>query len=448
MNDTVEVAGETMRRTNVRYLVLVMIFIITSLNYADRASLSITASTMRAEFGINAIKMGYIFSAFGLTYVLAQLPSGWLLDRFGARRVYALSLFFWSLFTLLQGGVGVVGGAAAVIPALIALRCLVGLAEAPAFPANAKVVASWFPASERGTASAVVTSATYFAAAVFTPAMAWLTHMSGWRNVYLCFGVGGMLLALLWLKLMRDPVAHPRVNLAELEHISRGGGLIDAKAQKTAEHRGIKTTVGIVCQLMSRRMLLGIYLGQYCVNVLLYFFLTWFPIYLVQSRGMSILQAGIVTILPAVFGFAGGVAGGAFSDMLLRKGHSLTFARKLPIIAGMVLSMSMIVCNYVSADAAIVALMILSYFGKGFGGLGWAVISDVAPKEAVGVLGAIFNTFGNIAGIVTPIVIGYIVETTKSFNGALIFVSANALVAILSYAIIVKDIRRVNLKLS
>ncbi|MHA6844846.1 hypothetical protein [Ralstonia syzygii] len=161
---------------------------------------------------------------------------------------------------------------------------------------------------------------------------------------------------------------------------------------------------------------------------------------------MSILPAGIVTTLPVVCGFAGGVAGDAFSDALLRRGYSLTLARKLPTISGMLLSMTMTVCNYVSADVAVVALMVLSYFGKGSGGLGWAVISDVAPKEAVGILGAIFNTFRNVAGIVTPIVICSIVETMKSFNGARIFVSANALVAILSCAVIIKDIRRVELK--
>lgn len=148
--------------------------------------------------------MGYIFSAFSWAYVLSQLPAGWLLDRFGARRVYAASIFSWSLFTLLQSSVGLLGSAGAAITALFVLRFVMGAAESPAFPANAKVVASWFPTNERGTASAIFNAAQYFAAVVFTPLMAWLTHAFGWQMVYVVMGVVGLLLALTWLKVMNS----------------------------------------------------------------------------------------------------------------------------------------------------------------------------------------------------------------------------------------------------
>jgi ACS family glucarate transporter-like MFS transporter/ACS family D-galactonate transporter-like MFS transporter len=180
--------------------------------------------------------------------------------------------------------------------------------------------------------------------------------------------------------------------------------------------------------------------------VLTYFFLTWFPVYLVQARGMSILKAGFVASLPAICGFLGGVLGGVISDFLLRRGYSLTVARKVPIVAGMLLSVSMIACNYVDAEWLVVGIMALAFFGKGIGALGWAVVADTAPKEVIGLAGSIFNTFGNIAGIVTPIVIGYILSVTGSFNGALVFVGINALVTVLSYLVIVQDIRRVELK--
>ncbi|OUL73597.1 MFS transporter, partial [Paraburkholderia hospita] len=150
--------------TRVRYVILLLIFAITTFNYADRATLSVTGSAMRAEFGFDAIQMGYIFSAFSWAYVLSQVPAGWLLDRFSARRVYAASIFLWSLFTLLQSTMGVLGSGAAAVTALFVLRFVMGAAEAPAFPANAKVVASWFPTKERGTASAIFNSAQYFAA--------------------------------------------------------------------------------------------------------------------------------------------------------------------------------------------------------------------------------------------------------------------------------------------
>jgi D-galactonate transporter len=442
---TASIAGIA-RRTNVRYLILLMIFVITTLNYADRATLSITGSAMRSEFGFDAIRMGYIFSAFSWAYVLSQLPAGWLLDRFGARRMYAASIFLWSLFTLLQSSISLVGSAGGAVIALFVLRFAMGMAEAPAFPANAKVVASWFPTGERGTASAIFNSAQYFAAVVFTPLMAWITHSFGWQNVYLVMGATGIVLALTWLKVMKNPSDHPRVNKAELEHIENGGGLIHPQKKTAYADAAGPESWFYVRQLMSNRMLLGVYLAQYCINVLTYFFLTWFPIYLVQARGMTILQAGLTASLPAICGFTGGVLGGVFSDALIRRGHSLTVARKVPIVGGMLLSVCIIGCNYVTTDWVVVALMSLAFFGKGIGALGWAVVADTSPKDAIGLSGSIFNMFGNVAGIVTPIVVGYIVATTGSFNGALVFVGINALLTVFSYLFIVKKIERVELR--
>jgi D-galactonate transporter len=442
---TASIAGIA-RRTNVRYLILLMIFVITTLNYADRATLSITGSAMRSEFGFDAIRMGYIFSAFSWAYVLSQLPAGWLLDRFGARRMYAASIFLWSLFTLLQSSISLVGSAGGAVIALFVLRFAMGMAEAPAFPANAKVVASWFPTGERGTASAIFNSAQYFAAVVFTPLMAWITHSFGWQNVYLVMGATGIVLALTWLKVMKNPSDHPRVNKAELEHIENGGGLIHPQKKTAYADAAGPESWFYVRQLMSNRMLLGVYLAQYCINVLTYFFLTWFPIYLVQARGMTILQAGLTASLPAICGFTGGVLGGVFSDALIRRGHSLTMARKVPIVGGMLLSVCIIGCNYVTTDWVVVALMSLAFFGKGIGALGWAVVADTSPKDAIGLSGSIFNMFGNVAGIVTPIVVGYIVATTGSFNGALVFVGINALLTVFSYLFIVKKIERVELR--
>ena len=444
-------AADAASRTKVRYVILALIFVITTLNYADRATLSVTGSAMRAEFGFDAIRMGYIFSAFSWAYVLSQLPAGWILDRFGARRVYATSIFLWSLFTLLQSTVGLVGGAAAAIAGLFVLRFLMGIAEAPAFPANAKVVASWFPTNERGTASAVFNSAQYFAAVVFTPLMAWLTHAFGWHQVYVVMGIGGLLLALTWLGMMKNPADHRAVNASELAYIADGGALVHGEARRAAgaaaspdARRGGGWS--IVRQLLGNRMLLGVYLAQYCINVLTYFFLTWFPLYLVQARHMTILKAGLVASLPAICGFCGGVLGGVLSDAMIRAGASLTLARKVPIVGGMLLSASIVGCNYVNTDWVVVALMSLAFFGKGIGALGWAVVADTAPREAIGLSGSIFNMFGNIAGIVTPIVIGYLVARTGSFNGALAFVGINALVTVFCYLVIVKDIRRVELR--
>jgi D-galactonate transporter len=436
------------RRSTVRYWILAMLFIVTTVNYADRATLSITGPAMSHEFGFSSIQLGYMFSAFSWAYVIAQIPGGWLLDRFGARRVYAASIFAWSLFTLLQSSLGAFATVGATAAVLFTMRFAVGMAEAPAFPANAKVVAAWFPKTERGTASAVFNSAQYFATVLFTPLMAWLTQAIGWHHVYIWLGALGMVLAFVWIRLVHSPVKHRSVNQAELDYIRDGGGLVDmdeggapTHKNESSGHRWAQTK-----QLLTNRMLLGVYLGQYCINVLTYFFLTWFPVYLVQQRGMTLLKAGFVASLPAICGFTGGILGGVISDFLVRRGYSLTAARKIPIVAGLLLSTSMVACNYIDTEWMVVGFMALAFFGKGIGALGWAVVSDTAPREVIGLAGSIFNMFGNIAGIVTPIVIGYIVNETHSFNGALIFVGANALLAVFSYLVIVQKIERVVLK--
>jgi ACS family glucarate transporter-like MFS transporter len=159
---------------------------------------------------------------------------------------------------------------------------------------------------------------------------------------------------------------------------------------------------------------------------------------------MSVLKVGFAAAVPGLCGGIGGILGGIFSDRLLRRGHSLSFARKLPIMAGMALSMVIIACNYASSQSLMILFMSISFFGKGIGALGWTVVSDTSPKGMVGMNGALFNLFGNMAGITTPLVIGYIVEKTHSYNGALIFVGLIAFCAIVSYGPIVGEIKRLD----
>lgn len=431
------------RVSRVRFMILAMLFIATTINYADRATIAMAGSAMQKDLGIDAVSLGYIFSAFGWAYVIAQIPGGWLLDRFGSKHVYTFSILLWSLFTLMQGAIGFFTGAAA-IAMVFCLRFMVGVAEAPSFPANSRIVAAWFPANERGTASAIFNSAQYAATVVFAPLMAWLVHTFGWHYVFIVMGVIGIVMAIAWRLFVHDPKDHPSITRAEIEYIEAGGGLVNMDRAGVAKTEG--PDVGYIKQLLKNRMLMGVYIAQYCINALTYFFITWFPVYLVQARGMSILKAGFVASIPAVCGFLGGILGGLVSDALLRRGASLSVARKVPIVLGMLLSMSMVICNYVDAQAIVVALMALSFFGKGLGALGWAVNSDTAPKQIAGLSGALMNTFGNLSSITTPIAIGYIVNTTGSFNGALVYVGIHALVACLCYLVMVGEIKRVELK--
>jgi ACS family glucarate transporter-like MFS transporter len=255
-------------------------------------------------------------------------------------------------------------------------------------------------------------------------------------------GVLGIVFSGIWMKTIYNPKEHPTINKAELDHIEQNGGLVDMDQSRKSDG----PRWDYIRQMLTNRMLLGVYLGQYCINAITYFFLTWFPVYLVQERGMTILKAGIIASLPAICGFLGGVLGGVISDYLLRRGHSLTFARKLPIVCGLTLSASMVLCNYVDAEWMVVGFMTLAFFGKGLGSLGWAVVADTSPKQIAGLSGGLFNTFGNLASITTPIVIGYLINSTGSFEWALVFVGANGLLAVFSYLVIVGKIQRVELK--
>jgi ACS family glucarate transporter-like MFS transporter len=428
------------QRTQVRWLILAMLFTVTAINYADRATLAIAGPVVSKDLGMNAAQMGIVFSAFGWSYVIGQLPGGWLLDRYGSKIVYAGSLLLWSLFTIAQGFVGFLAGGLAVV-VLFALRFMLGLAESPSFPGNSRVVAAWFPRQERATASAIFNSAQYFATVIFAPLMGWITYSFGWPWVFGVMGGLGIILTVGWLKVVYSPKDHPKANRAEVDYIAAGGGLVDMD-QAAAKDPADGAKWDYIRQLFANRMMVGMFISQYCINALTYFFITWFPVYLVQARGMSILKAGFVASLPAICGFLGGILGGVFSDWMLRRGFSLSASRKTPIVFGMLLSMAMIACNYTDLQWLVVALMALSFFGKGIGALGWAVMSDAAPREITGLAGGVFNMCGNISSITTPIVIGYIVYTTGSFNGALVFVAANALLAAVSYLVIVGEIKR------
>ena len=373
--------------------------------------------------------------------MLAQIPGGALLDRFGTKRIYAGAIALWSLMTAMQGFVGWFPIISAVAT-LFVLRFLVGLAEAPSFPGNARLVAAWFPGLERGTASAIFNSAQYFSLVAFAPLMGWLAHSFGWRSVFWAMGLLGILAALAFLRYIHSPVRHPSINQAELDHIEAGGGLIRMEEAKATTRT---FTWPNVRRLLANRMMLGIYLGQYCINVLTYFFVTWFPIYLVKERGLNIMEAGFAAAAPALCGFVGGLVGGYTSDLLLKRTGSIDIARKVPLVFGMLLATLIIACVFVEAEWLVVTLMAVAFFGKGVASLGWAVMADVAPKQLAGLTSGVFNMFGNVAGIVTPIVIGFIVGATGSFDWALVFVGAHCLLTIFSFLVIVGPIRRVEL---
>ena len=431
--------------SRIRYAIIGMLFVVSAVSIGDRVALSIAGISLKNDLHLDAVHLGYLFSGFSWAYVAAQLPAGSLLDRYGCRRVYGLSIVGWSLCAFLVALAGYLAPALA-FTLIFLLRLISGVAQAPVFPGNGRIVAAWFPAVERGRASAIFNSSQYFAIILFAPVMGWIIHVSGWKGCFWFIGSMGMLLAALWFGTIYDVRKHPRINPGEIQHIESGGGL-GLIGGRTSESPGYAAlSWRLLGKLLSNRLLIGVYLGQYCVTTLTWFFLTWFPIYLSSARHMSIVRVGIISALPALCGFTGGILGGVYSDRLLRVGHSLTFARKAPIVIGMSLAMTMMLCNYVNTQWAIVFLMSLAFFGKGFGALGWTVISDTSPAGMTGLNGGVFNLIGNLAGITTPIIIGYLVKRTGSFHDVLLYVGFTSLLAILSYVPLAGTIRRLDIR--
>ncbi len=429
-------AANTARRSSARYKILALLAIGTMINYLDRTVLGIAAPQLTKELGIGAAVMGIMFSAFSWSYAAAQIPGGLFLDRFGSKITYWLSMTVWSLFTLAQGLVGGVGS-------LLACRLGLGVAESPCFPTNSRVVATWFPQGERALATGTYTVGEYVGLAFFSPILFALTGAYGWRSLFFVVGIAGILFGVAWWRCYREPREHSGANAAELAYIEGGGGLTQQQSKAGSAGKFSWHTIG---QLLKRRQLTGICLGQFAGNSTLVFFLTWFPTYLATERHMGWLKIGFFAIMPFIAASVGVLFGGALSDWLLRRGRSVNVARKLPIIAGLLLASTIVLANYVQSNTAVIAILSLAFFAQGMAALGWTLVSDIAPEGLLGVTGGIFNFAANLAGIVTPLVIGFIVAATGSFVGALLFIGVVALIGACSYIFIVGDIERIVLE--
>ncbi len=431
--------------SHVRVWILMLILFLSVIAYADRSILSIAGGAIKDEFGLSPVQLGFVLSAFSWAYVIGQIPGGLFLDRFGTKKVYGTTLVLWSLATLAMGFTGEFShGVTSALIIMFSLRFALGLIESPSFPANARVAIMWFPKAERGRASSLFASSQYFAVAIFSPLSGWLVSAFGWPWPFFVLGMIGIMAFFAWSWYMKEPRQHPQVSATELNHIIDGGGLIDidSLAVRKDNKRLSRATFR---KLLTDRMLWCAYIGQYCTIALSYFFITWFPVYLVQARGMDILHAGFATVAPALFGFAGGISGGIISDYLIRTGWTVSWARKTPYIVGMLMAATLIAAAGTSSNFWAIAIMSFAFYGKGIAaGAGtWAIISDTAPKEAVGLAGAIFNCVGNIAGIVTPIIFGYLVALTGGYSVGLFFVGAHCVVAALCFLFIMGPIARV-----
>lgn len=420
-------ASTAARRTRVRFSILALLTVGTLINYLDRTVISVAAPLMTQELGLSAVAMGIVFSAFSWTYAAAQIPGGILLDRIGVRLTYFLSVTIWSTFTLLQG-------LTTNLWTLIACRMGLGVAEAPAFPSNSRVLGTWFPQAERASATGVYSIGQYFGLAFLSPLLFWIAGAFGWRALLVIVGAVGIVFGVVWYALYRNP-DESRANQAERDYITAGGGV--------ASSSGVRFEWRHIAFLMRKRQILGASIGQFASNSTLVFFLTWFPTYLATERQMGWIKVGFFTVLPFIAACVGVMTGGLCSDLLLRRTGSANIARKLPIISGLLLASTIVIANFVASDTLVIIVMSVAFFGQGMCNLGWTLLTDVAPKELMGLSAGVFNLCANLAGIVTPLVVGLVVGLTGSFAWALAFIGIVALLGVFSYVFIVGDVRRV-----
>jgi len=418
------------KRTRVRYTMLALVFINVMINYLDRSNLSVAAAALSKDLELSTVEMGLIFSAFGWTYALLQIPGGLVADRFAPRVLYAFCLITWSVATLLQGF-------ARGFVSLFGLRLATGAFEAPSYPINNRIVTSWFPNHERASAIALYVSGQFIGLAFFTPVLVTIQYYFGWQGLFITTGLLGLVWGLIWYLLYRDPLNHQRVNREELEYIEKGGGLIAAK-KKEPNQASIWSSANLK-QVFTNRTLWGIYIGQFALNAMLWFFLTWFPTYLVKYRGLNFLKSGYLASIPFLAACAGLLLSGFLSDYLIRRGKSIGVARKTPIIIGLIIATSIVGANYSNDTAYIIFFMSLAFFGAGMGLISWVFVSILSPKHLIGLTGGVFNFMGNLASIIVPIVIGFLVKG-GDFRPALVFIGAIALIGAFSYIFLVGKI--------
>jgi len=418
--------------TRSRFLIMVLLFVSVTVNYLDRSNLSITAPAMRSELGFDTAQMGYVLSAFGWTYAICQIPGGWLVDRVAPRVLYSTLILLWSLTTIALGFTYTVAG-------LMAIRMLVGALEAPSYPINNRVVTTWFPERERATAIGFYTSGQFVGLAFLTPVLVWIQARIGWHMVFVATGGLGIVWALVWYAVYRQPHELRGTNASEIDLIRRGGGLVDLDRKQRVAKKNVSRAD--LVRVLSSRKLWGVYFGQFALTSTLWFFLTWFPTYLVQARGMDFVKAGFLASLPFLAAFVGVLSSGVLSDFMVRRGASLGLARKVPIVTGLLLSISIIGANYVNRPSLIIAFLTIAFFGNGLASITWSLVSTIAPERLLGLTGGVFNFVGNLSGITVPIIIGYLARD-YGFSAGLTYVAVLALLGALSYVFVVGKVER------
>jgi len=389
-------------------------------NYFDRVNLSVSRDALESAFGISAVTFGWLSGAYNWTYMLLQLPSGLLLDRFGVRRVGVVSTVIWSIASFATAiSTGVTG--------LFGSRFLLGIGEAPTFPGNSKAIGYWFPTNERSLATAMFDSAAKFSSAIGIPLLGALLFYFGWRWNFAATGFISLGYFALFYFFYRNPSEDKSLSYTEREFISRGGAQPEdlARAAKGAP----------LSYLLQKRKVWGLCLGFASYNYTFYFLLTWLPSYLSRALNIDLLHSALYTAVPWTFAtLTDLIIGGWLVDTLVQRGWNSIRVRQAVLIGGTAFGLGIL-----GAAQAHTAATALFWISVSIGGLsaaspvGWSIPSLIAPRESVGTLGGILNLCNQLAGIAAPVVTGYVVQATHSFSGAFLAATAFLMVGIGGY---------------
>ncbi|MCM2495388.1 MFS transporter [Burkholderia glumae] len=385
-------------------------------NYLDRATLSIATPLIRHDLGFSVPQMGLLLSAFLWAYAFAQLPAGILIDRLGARLTLAASLGLWSIA---QTFGGLVNG----FSTFFAARMVLGVGEAPQFPTSARIVRDWFARHERGTATGIWNSSSTLGTAISAPLLTLLMLNVGWRWMFVVMGAAGLLLAVAFYLLHRDP-RHVTLTHRERAYLDDAGGLAGTRPS-WADWR----------HLLRYRSTWGMLLGFFGTIYVLWLYDAWLPTYLQMEHHLTIARTGWVAAVPYVFGVIGSLSGGRICDVLARHGVSTMNSRKYPMVASL-LGIAVFTTLTALTDSTTLAVvfisvsMLLMYISSS---AAWAMASVAAPANSTASIGAMQNFGGYFGGALAPVVTGFIVAATHSFKPALYVGAAVVVVAMVGY---------------
>jgi MFS transporter, ACS family, D-galactonate transporter len=389
-------------------------------NYFDRVNLSVSREALQDAFGISAVMFGYLSSAYNWTYAILQLPSGLLLDRFGVRRVGIVSTILWSVASF----------AAAVstgIGSLFAARLLLGIGEAPTFPAYAKATGYWFPKDERSLATAMFDSAAKFSSAIGVPILGLVLLHFGWRWNFAATGVISVIFLALLYAFYRNPSEDRFLTASEREFVARGGA--------QPEDRARAAQGAPLAYLLRQRRVGGLALGFASYNYTFYLLLTWLPNYLSTTHHIDLLHSALYTSVPWIIATLLDLAvGGWLVDSLIQRGSNPVRVRQVVLIGGTALGLGIL--GAATAHSATTALFWISVSIGGLSAaspVGWSIPSLIAPKESVGTVGGILNFCNQVSGIAAPIATGYVVQATHSFFWAFAAAGIFLLIGIAGY---------------